>query len=139
MKVSFTDDAGHHETLTSAATNEVSAAPSPLTVSLDNSPASHNGTDVFTIQIRFSEELKLSYKTLRDHAFTVDGGTVKQAKRQVKGSNIGWTIHVEPDSDVDLTVVLPITEDCDAQGAICAGDGRMLSNSLNLTVAGPGG
>ena len=57
----------------------------------------------------------------------------------MKGSNIGWTIHVEPDSDADLTVVLPITEDCDAQGSICAGDGRMLSNSLNLTVAGPGG
>ena len=135
----FTDDAGHDETLTSAATSEVSAAPSPLTVSLENSPASHNGTDAFTFQIRFSEELKLSYKTLRDHAFTVDGGTVKQAKRQVKGSNIGWTIHVEPDSDADLTVVLPITEDCDAQGAICTEDGRQLSNSLNLTMAGPGG
>ena len=93
VKVSFTDDAGHHETLTSAAANEISAAPSPLTVSLENSPASHNGTDVFTFQIRFSEELKLSFKTLRDHAFTVDGGTVKKAKRQVTGSNIGWTIH----------------------------------------------
>ena len=139
VRVSFTDDAGNEETLTSAATGEVVAAPSLLTVSLENSPESHNGTDVFTFQIRFSEELKLSYKTLRDHAFTVDGGTVKQAKRQVTGSNIGWTITVEPDSDADLTVVLPITEDCDAQGAICTGDGRMLSNSLNLTVAGPGG
>ena len=95
VKVSFTDDAGHEETLTSAATSEVAAAPSPLTVSLENSPASHNGTDVFTFQVRFSEELKLSYRTLRDHAFTVDGGTVKKAQRQVRGSNIGWTIKVE--------------------------------------------
>ena len=64
VKVSFTDDAGHEETLTSAATSEVAAVPSPITVSLESSPASHNGADVFTFQIRFSEELKLSYKTL---------------------------------------------------------------------------
>ena len=98
-----------------------------------------NGTDVFTFQIRFSEELKLSFKTLRDYAFTVDGGTVKKAKRQVKGSNIGWTITVEPDSSGNVTIVLPITEDCDAQGAICTADGRKLSNSLSFTVSGPGG
>ena len=137
VEVSFIDDAGHDETLTSAATNEVSAAPSSLTVSVENNPASHNGTDVFTFQIRFSEELKLSFKTLRDHAFTVDGGTVKQAKRQVRGSNIGWTITVEPDSDAAVRIVLPITTDCDATGAICTKDGRKLSNSLDFTVSGP--
>ena len=137
VQVSFTDDAGHHETLTSAATNEVSTAPSSLTVSLENSPASHNGTDVFTFQIRFSEELKLSFKTLRDHAFTVDGGTVKQAKRQAKGSNIGWTITVEPDSDAAVRIVLLATTGCDATGAICTEDGRKLSNSLDFTVSGP--
>ena len=137
VKVSFTDDAGHDETLISAATNEVSAAPSSLTVSLENSPASHNGTDVFTFQIRFSEEFKLSFKTLRDYAFTVDGGTVKLAKRQVKGSNIGWTITVEPDSDAAVNIVLPITSDCDTTGAICTEDSRKLSNSLDFTVSGP--
>ena len=69
--MTFTDDAGHGETLTSAATAAVEAAPEPLTVSLENNPASHNGTDEFTFQIRFSEEFELSYKTLRDHAFAV--------------------------------------------------------------------
>ena len=38
-----------------------------------------------------------------------------------------------------MTVVLPATEDCDAEGAICSGDGRMLSSRLELTVSGPGG
>ena len=74
VKVSLTDDAGNEETLTSAATSEVAAAPSPLTVTLENNPTSHNGTDVFTFQIRFSEQFALSFKTLQDHAFTVDGG-----------------------------------------------------------------
>ena len=99
---------------------------------------SHNGTDEFTFQIRFSEQFGLSYKTLRDHAFTVVGGTVKKAQRQVKGSNIGWTITVEPASNAEVEIVLPATTDCDATGAICTADGGKLSNSLDFTVVGPG-
>ena len=139
VKVTFTDDAGHEETLTSAATSEVAAAPSPLTVSLENSPASHNGTDAFSLVIRFSEQFRLSYKTLRDHAFTVTGGTVTGAVRAEKGSNIGWTITIQPNSNADVTIVLPVTTDCGTPGAICTGDGRMLSTRLELTVSGPSG
>ena len=62
---------------------------------------------------------------------------MKQAKRQVKGSNIGWTITVEPDSDSAVRIVLPATTGCDATGAICTEDGRKLSNSLDFTVSGP--
>ncbi len=138
VQVGFSDDAGNEESLTSEATGPVLAAPAPLTVSLENAPASHNGTDVFTFGIRFSEEFKLSFKTLRDHVFTVDGGTVKKAQRQEKGSNIGWTITVKPDSDAAATVALPATTDCDAQGAICADDGRKLIDGLEFTVSGPG-
>ena len=137
VKVSFTDDAGNEETLTSAASASVAGAPEPITVILENNPASHNGTDEFTFQIRFSEHFKLSYKTLRDHAFAVVGGTVKKAQRQVKGSNIGWTITVEPASNAHVEIVLPATTDCGATGAICTADGRKLSNSLDFTVVGP--
>ena len=138
VQVTFTDDAGNAETLTSAASASVAGVPEPITVILENNPASHNGTDEFTFQIRFSEHFKLSYKTLRDHAFTVVGGTVKKAQRQVKGSNIGWTITVEPASNAEVEIVLPATTDCGATGAICTADGRKLSNSLDFTVVGPG-
>ena len=138
VQVSFTDDAGNDEELTSAATASVAGAPEPITVILENNPASHNGTDEFTFQIRFSEHFKLSYKTLRDHAFTAVGGTVKKAQRQVKGSNIGWTITVEPASNAEVEIVLPATTDCGVTGAICTADGRKLSNSLDFTVVGPG-
>ena len=138
VQVSFTDDADNEETLTSAASASVAGAPEPITVILESNPASHNGTDEFTFQIRFSEHFKLSYKTLRDHAFTVVEGTVKKAQRQVKGSNIGWTITVEPASNAEVEIVLPATTDCDATGAICTADGRKLSNSLDFTVVGPG-
>ena len=112
----------------------------PLTASFESVPTSHNGSGEFRIRIAFSEEFSLSYKTLRDdHAFTVTGGSVTGARRLVKGSNIGWEVVVEPDSNGDVTIVLPATTDCNAQGAICTGDGRPLSNRLEITVSGPGG
>ena len=137
VTVSFTDDAGHEETLTSGATAAVAPPPPPLTASLENAPSGHDGENVFTFEVRFSEEFGLRYKTLRDHAFTVTGGTVKKTQRLEQGSNIGWRITVRPDGNGDVTVVLPETTDCDSQGAICTGDGRKLSNRLELTVSGP--
>ena len=76
---------------------------------------------------------------MRDHAFTVTGGSVTGARRLEPPSNIGWEVVVEPDSNGDVTIVLPATTDCNAQGAICTGDGRPLSNRLEITVSGPGG
>ena len=51
--------------------------------------------------------------------------------------NIRWEISVSPDSNADVTVELPATEDCDAQGAICTEDDTMLSSPLEFTVKGP--
>ena len=117
---------------------ETTEGETPLTVSLEVTTESHNGTDAFTFEIRFSEEVPLSYKTLRDLAFTVSGGEVLKAQRLDKPSNIRWLITVEPDSNGDVTVVLPVTQNCASDGAICTGDGRKLSTRLELTVSGPG-
>ena len=137
VEVSFTDDAGNAETLTSAATAAVTLP--PLTASVHGVPASHDGSAAFTFELRFSEEMPLSYKTLRDHAFTATGGEVVKARRLEKGKNLGWEITVQPSGNADVTVALPATTDCSSQGAICTGDGRMLSNELTFTVNGPGG
>ena len=142
VRVTFIDDSGHHETLTSAATVAVASAPSPLTAAIHDAPESRDGSDKFTFELRFSEDPKedFSYKTLRDHAFTVTRGTVAGARRLDGGSdtrNIKWEISVTPDSNADVTVELPATTDCDAQGAICAEDGTMLSSPLKFTVKGP--
>ena len=142
VKVSFTDDAGSDEQLTSAATGAVLAAvvDPPLTASAQNVQSSHDGSTTFIFELRFSEELAsdFSYVTLRDHVLTVTGGSVTYVRRLGPPSNIGWEIHVTPDSDGSLIIVLPVTEDCDAQGAICTEDGRPLSHRLELTVNGPG-
>ena len=100
-------------------------------------PETHDGQTVFIFELLFSREPELSFKTLRDHAFTVTGGTVTRTPRLDPPGNLSWKIHVKPSSDGDVTVVLPVTEDCSAQGAICTGSGRPLSNHLEVTVPGP--
>ena len=131
-----------NDTEEAAETEETSEADTPLTASLENRPEAHDGETPFTFELRFSEEFELSYKTLRDHAFTVSGGEVKKAQRMDKDSdtpNIRWLITVEPGGNGDVTITLPVTTDCTGDGAICTEDGRRLSNSLSFTVSGPGG
>ena len=147
VRVTFDDDAGNAESLTSDA--RLSAPPlaipeeeTPLTAAIHDAPESHDGEKRFTFELRFSEDPKedFSYKTLRDHAFTVTRGTVAGARRLDGDSdtrNIKWEISITPDSNADVTVELPATEDCDAQGAICTADGTMLSSPLKFTVEGP--
>ena len=123
-----------------AVANNTAAVQTPLTASSHDEATSHDGQAEFTFELRFSENLKgFSYKTLLDHAFTVTGGEVKRVHRLASGSNIRWEIAVSPDGDGTVTIVLPVTTDCAANGAVCTGDGRKLSNRLEITVSGPTG
>ncbi len=133
VSVSFNDDRGNAETLTSPATSAVAAQ--QVTATVHNPPDSHDGSAAFTFELRFSEELPISYATLRDHAFSVIGGEVVNARRLERGANVRWGISVRPSGNADVTVSLPATTDCDSQGAICTGDGRKLASALEVTVS----
>ena len=141
VRVSFTDDAGNDEQLTSAATGAVAAAVlnPPLTATVHDVPSSHNGQDAFIFELRFSEAPKsdFSYTTVRDHAFTVTGGSVTYVRRLEPGKNVRWEITVTPGSSADVVIVLNATTDCEADSAICTADDRKLSGGLELTVNGP--
>ena len=140
VRVSFDDDRNFLETLTSEATATVTAAVAPLTAGFQEAPDEHDGTGAFSFRIAFSEPISISYATLRDDSLDVTNGSATKAKR-VNGQSDLWEITVEPDSDADVTVVLPITEDCAAPGAVCTRAGgnelRPLSNRSELTVPGP--
>ena len=133
VRVSFDDDRNFLETLTSEATATVVT---PLTAGFRDAPDKHLGTGVFTFKIAFSEPISISYATLRDDSLEVTNGSATKAKR-VNGQSDLWQITVEPDSDADVTVVLPVTGDCTAQDAVCTRDGTELSNRSELTVPGP--
>ena len=112
-----------------------------LTATFANVPAEHGGggeANRFSFDLSFSENPKVGYRTLRDnHAFTVTGGTVKKAKRKVRGSNQSWTITVEPSGFGDVNITLPGNRACSASNAVCTSDGRQLSNSPSATISGP--
>ena len=138
VRVSFTDDAGNAESLTSAATHAVAPAPEPLTASFEGMPSEHRGEGSFSFRVAFSDEVKISYKTMRDTSFTVSNGDVTGARR-VDGRRDLWEMTVEPGSNQSVAIRLPETRDCGATGAVCTGDGRPLSHSLSATVAAPVG
>ena len=107
-----------------------------LTAAFANVPADHNG-DNFTFQLTFSENVNAGFAQIRDHAFTVDGGSIANAYRQTQGSNQGWNVEVDPTGNGSVTITLPETTDCNASGAICTEDSRKLSHPTSETVAGP--
>ena len=132
-------DSSQGEQSASATVTTQPPPPQPLlTAEFLDSPESHDGESSFTFELRFSENIEdLSYRTLRDHAFEATGGRVEGARRLEPGSNVRWEIAVEPSGKGDVTVVLPVTGDCESDGAVCTDDGRPRSNRLELTVSGP--
>ncbi len=143
VRVGFTDDRGHAESVTSAATGPVAPRPEPLTASFDEVPAEHGGPGTtFTFELAFSEELApdFSYRTLRDRAFEASGGAVRRTKRQRRGSNLRWTVTVGPSGRGPVSVRLSAPAACGVSGtSICTADGRPLSHAVSATVAGPAG
>ena len=141
VRVTFTDDAGNAESLTSTATTPIAAQPAEtpavlLTASFANVPADHNGEN-FTFQLTFSENVEAGYARIRDHAFSITGATIDSATRITQGSNQGWNVEVNPTGNGEVSITLPETTDCDASGAICTDDSRKLSHPTSATVAGP--
>ena len=139
VRVTFTDDADNEETLTSAATVEVSAAASAsLTAAFQDLPDSHDGSTAFTFRVLFSEDVGISYVNMRDDAFSLSEGDVTGARR-VDGRNDLWEITVEPDDNSDVGITLPANRSCTTTGAICTREDspRQLTNSPTATVTGP--
>ena len=140
VTVSFTDDDGNQESLTSSSVYIQS--PQPLYGGFDEStvPDHHDGSNAFTFQIHFSEEPELNDVNVRDYVLTVTGGQVISASPTDPDSetpHMRWTITVRPSGNTDVTVLLPPTTDCEDQGAVCTSLGKMLINRTAITVPGP--
>ena len=111
----------------------------PLTASFSGMPSEHDGSS-FTFELHFSENPEVGFRTLKNHAFTVDEGNVTRAQRknpQSADKNKAWTITVKPDGNDTINLTLPETTSCSSNRAICTGDGRKLSHATSATIAGP--
>ena len=113
-------------------------APAGLTASFEGLPAEHRGEGGFHFRVAFSEDIGISFRALREDAFTVTGGRVTGGKR-VDGRRDLFRMTVRPDADGDVTITLPEGRACGVSGAICTkGENRrQLTNSPSATVKGP--
>ena len=138
IRVSFTDDADFEETVTSYTVYV--QPPQPLYGGLKDGPVSHDGSTAFMLELYFSEDISIGYEAVRDDVLDVTGGSVTNVRRldpNGDNPNMRWEITVEPDGNDEVTLVLPITTDCDDQGAVCTSSEKMLSNKSRVTIAGP--
>ena len=138
VRVTFTDDGGTEEVLTSAATE---AVPAPLTAQFRGVPERHDGASEFSFEVLFSEPVKVSYVVLKNQSFEVTGGTVEKARRARDENGVVRhdlrEIHIQPSGAGEVTVVLAGGRACGTTGAICTADEKVLSGTLTLTVPGP--
>ena len=116
----------------------VETGPAGLTASFEDMPAAHDGESAFTFRVAFSENIGISYRSLREDAFTVTGGRVTRGARVDDRRDL-FEMTVEPDGDGAVTVTLPAGRECAVSGAICTkGETRRpLTNAPTATVAGP--
>ena len=108
----------------------------PLTAAFEEVPMLHPGESAFSFRVAFSEDIDISYRTLRDESFTVTKGAVTQARR-IDGRDDLWEITVAPESREAVTITLPGGRACGASGAVCTGgnDPAPLGNSPSATVS----
>ena len=96
-------------------------------------PGRHDGSTRFRFELRFDREPEdLSYRTVRDGLLTVNGGSVVQARRVKRNSNLRWEVTVEPAGMEDVSITLPVRE-CSDANAVCA-KGEPLAEEVTATV-----
>ncbi len=139
VRVSFTDDEGNEETLSSAATAAVAARPAPLTARFPVSPfqsSRHQGDDDRPqVIVAFNQPVQSFTKATPSVSLT--GAALRSvARHQEDGLENAWIFWLDPEGDDDLAFTLVAGQSCDG-GGICTREGGMLSQGLSKTLPGP--
>ena len=108
-----------------------------LTARFEQVPPGHDGSSRFQLRVYFSEKVVLSYLDFSRALFETSGGTVLNARRLVRSSNIGWEVDVRPDGGGPVVITLPAGRACSISGAVCNSDGLRLTTTITATVPGP--
>ena len=112
--------------------------PEPISATLLQPPAEHDGVAAFGVGLDFSREPSgLSYRSIDGGIVDVEGGSITRVWRLGRGSSRRWILRVSPGSTGDVTITVRATADCAAQHAVCAADGGMLATGTQVTVPGP--
>ena len=139
VRVTFTDDDGFSESLTSAGL-DIPVVPLEGFFDASTVPSGHDGATTFTFQLYFNLEPVLGFEKVRDDVLTLTNGDVTAVRRthpQSSAPNSRWEITVQPSGNGTVTIELSPTTDCTADSAVCTRSGKKLSSSASVTVAGP--
>ena len=107
-----------------------------LTAQMNGLPERHDGSGAVRFKMAFSEPVTAGEDAVRAHALSVTNGTVSEASQREDEPG-AYDMKVMPDSDRDITIVLPGGRPCAETGAICTEDGRQLAHALSMSVPGP--
>ena len=115
----------------------------PLIPTLDSAEALFvNGALRYRFDLRLSEGVRIPYREMRDHAFSVTNGRMDGAvrihKERVEGNLYSnhWRMRVAPaDETKPVTVTLRGNRPCGETGALCSGSGGRLDGSPTLTLS----
>ena len=125
------------ETISTSVTAIVTIAASmqvaldPLTISSHTLPSSHDGSP-FTFRLTFSEAVTTTAADL-GAALTVGGGAMTGVTN-VDDGGVEFDITITPDGTDSVTVLLPATADCAADGAICTAGGAALAAGMGANL-----
>ena len=108
-----------------------------LSVRVDGLPESHDGSGSIEFKMGFSETVTAGEEAFRTHALSVTNGKVSKASLREDEPG-AYDVTVTPDSDSDMTILLPGGRPCAETGAICTEDGQQLVQALSMAVPGPG-
>ena len=139
VRVGFGDDAGHDETLISAATGAVAARPAQLTATFPASPfqsSRHKGDDDRPrVIVAFNLPVQSFDKTTPSVSLT--GATVSSLVRHEEdGLENAWVFFLDPEWNDEIVFTLVAGQSCDG-GGICTGEGKLLSEGGTTTLPGP--
>ena len=108
---------------------------SALRAWFENVPSSHDGAEVFSLTLRFSEELAHgAARKLRGEAVRVSNGSLKSL-RWVNLSRATWTLVLRPSGTAEVAVSVAGGLGCE-EGP-CTPDGARLSAGAFAVVPGP--
>ncbi len=105
-----------------------------LTAQFENAPVNHNRQTQFTVDLRFSEDVRLNSTAFGSGLLTITGGMLDSQRQLTEGSSIAWQIDVTPNDNADVIITLPANRACDPDAAPCTSDGRRLSAEASVTV-----
>lgn len=113
-------------------TPDTSEALSPLTARVEKAPLAHKGGN-FTVLVGFSERIITKYQKFQENGFQVSGGQVSKVSR-ANGWDDLWKVQVKPGGLEPVTLTVLAGRPCASAGSACTKDGRILSESVSLTV-----